>query len=113
VHDARAEHPYDLVQKQMIDLQGLFRGEMQVAQPWCRIAIGILDQLHHQHAVDEGMGSGDTHVRVAKSIDHFDLRRTPCVFIARLPVLGALRNGALISAVAHLPTLDVVSPILE
>ena len=76
-----------------------------------RLAPLVGNQLHHQHAVDELVCCGHPNTRRRKAVDRLDLGRLPREFLFLTAVPGALVDGALSTAVLHLPTFGVLGAL--
>ena len=113
VHDARAEHSRHLGDELPEHVLRLFGREVQITQARRGLALGIGDELHDQHAVDEVVRLRHADADALQSIDHIDFSRLPRLFVLRLAVLRALRHRALVAAGADLAAFGVLGAVLE
>ena len=113
VHHARADHLHHLGQQVIEALAGLLGAQRHVAQARGRRALGVLDQLHDQHAVHELERLGHAHARVAQAMDDVHLGGAPGLLVHGAAVLAALLHGAGVARAAHATALGVLGAVLE
>jgi hypothetical protein len=61
VHDAGSEHAKNFANQSLVHRPRALGLEHQVGEAWRRVAIGVGDKLHDEHAVDEMLRHGHAH----------------------------------------------------
>ena len=113
VHDAGRQHSHHLGQQAIEDGGRAAPVQAQVAQARRWVAVGVRDQFHDQHAIDEVVGRGHAHAGGAQPVDHVDLGRAPGGFVLLAAVARALLHRALVATVAHVAAFGVLGALLE
>ncbi|MNT58113.1 hypothetical protein D3C72_1955300 [compost metagenome] len=110
---ATAQHAHHLADQGLVELAGLVRLQLDLAQARGGEALGVGHQLHHQHAVVVTVGLGHAHPGIAQLVQRVHLGVLPGRFLLLAAVLAGLAHRTRLAAAAHLATFLVLHALLE
>ena len=107
MHHAFAKHTHDFIQQGLMQLKCKRFGHFNIVEPRCGIAVGILHEIHQQHAVSADVGGRHTNTRIGQSKQGIDFSCLPKLFLHFAAVAAAFLHCALLAAVLHLAALHI------
>ena len=113
MNQSHTQHAHDLRNQLAVPRARHLRRGRNVIEPGRRIAVRADDQLHQQHAVKITMGLGHAHPCGVKPIKRVHFGILPGRLLDLAPVLAALAQGALVTAVAGLAPFLILGELVE
>jgi hypothetical protein len=100
VDHAEAQHALHLPDQERVPLARLLRRRCHVVEAQRRMAFGIGDQLHDQHALVDAVRLRHADAGAGQAVERLDLGVLPVRFLLAPAVAAAIAHGALVAAVA-------------